>query len=280
MAKPSADTPQSNDYRTVSSEHLPSQADNDTGRPLVVIPTYNEADNLPVILKRLHAAVPDVDVLVVDDGSPDGTGQIADRIAAEDKRVHVMHRTAKEGLGAAYIAGFEWAITHGYDAVVEMDADGSHAPEQLPELLASLRDADVVIGSRWVAGGQVVNWPWYRWLLSQGANLYTRMALGMPVRDATAGYRIYRRTVLEKLDLGEVASQGYCFQVDLTWRAYREGFRIVEVPITFTERERGRSKMSAAIVREALWRVTVWGVRYKLSLIGRTVRRAFGRAKR
>ena len=232
----------------------------DLGRVLVVIPTYNEAANLEPVLTRLRSAVPEADVLVVDDASPDGTGAIADRLAAADHGVHVLHRTGKAGLGIAYIAGFRWALSAGYDAVVEMDADGSHAPEELPRLLAALRDADLVIGSRWVPGGEVRNWPMSRLLLSRGASLYTRVLLRYPVRDATAGYRVYRRTVLEQLELDEVASQGYCFQIDLGWKTWRTGFRVVEVPITFTEREVGQSKMSRAIVTEALWRVAVWGL--------------------
>ncbi|MGH3647239.1 MAG: polyprenol monophosphomannose synthase [Micromonosporaceae bacterium] len=241
------------------------------GRVLVVVPTYNEADNVRQITERLRSAVSDVDLLIADDNSPDGTGRIADELAADDHQIRVLHRLDKQGLGAAYIAGFRWAAERGYDAVVEMDADGSHAPEQLPKLLDALVGADVVIGSRWVPGGTVVNWPRHRLLLSRGANLYTRIALGMPVRDATGGYRAYRMPVLEKLDLDAVASQGYCFQVDLTWRAYQQGARVREVPITFTERERGRSKMSASIVREALWRVTVWGVRSRWDALRRTV---------
>jgi dolichol-phosphate mannosyltransferase len=232
----------------------------DLGRVLVVIPTYNEAANLEPVVTRLRAAVPEADALVVDDGSPDGTGAIADRLAAADGNVHVLHRTEKAGLGFAYIAGFRWALSAGYDAVVEMDADGSHAPEELPRLLAALRDADLVIGSRWVAGGEVRNWPVSRLMLSRGASLYTRVLLRYPVRDATAGYRVYRRAVLEHLKLDEVASQGYCFQIDLGWKTWRTGFRVVEVPITFTEREVGQSKMSRAIVTEALWRVAVWGL--------------------
>jgi dolichol-phosphate mannosyltransferase len=232
----------------------------DLGRVLVVIPTYNEAANLEPVLARLRGAVPEADVLVVDDGSPDGTGEVADRAAAADGAVHVLHRAEKAGLGAAYIAGFRWALAAGYDAVVEMDADGSHAPEELPRLLAALRDADLVIGSRWVPGGEVRNWPASRLLLSRGASLYTRVLLRYPVRDATAGYRVYRRTVLEDLKLDEVASQGYCFQIDLGWKTWRSGYRVVEVPITFTERMIGQSKMSRAIVTEALWRVAAWGL--------------------
>jgi len=231
---------------------------------LVVIPTYDEVDNVGPITARLRAAVPSADLLIVDDASPDGTGELADRLAADDPRVHVLHRAAKRGLGAAYVAGFAWATEHGYDVIVEMDADGSHAPEELPRLLAALSDADLVLGSRWIGGGAVRNWPRSRLLLSRGGNAYTRMALGLPLRDATGGYRAYRRRVLDAIPLGEVASAGYCFQVDLAWQAWLRGFTLVEVPITFTERVHGRSKMSRAIVVEALWRVTYWGLRSRL----------------
>jgi dolichol-phosphate mannosyltransferase len=234
---------------------------------VVVIPTYQERDNIESIVARTLAATPDAHVLVVDDGSPDGTGKIADSLADEDARVHVLHRRRKAGLGAAYIAGFDHALAHGYDFVVEMDADGSHRPEQLPSLLAALTDpsspADVVLGSRWVTGGSVVNWPRSRELLSRGGNLYTRAALGIQLRDATGGYRVYRRAVLESIDYAAVASQGYCFQVDLARRTVAAGFVVREVPITFVERERGESKMSNAIVREALWRVTQWGAAHR-----------------
>ncbi|MCW2614102.1 MAG: putative glycosyl transferase [Frankiales bacterium] len=235
------------------------------GRVLVIVPTFNERENLEPIAARLHAAVPSASLLVVDDGSPDGTGDIADRLAAADERVHVLHRTEKAGLGAAYIAGFAWAREQGYDVVVEMDADGSHQPEQLPRLLAALEHADVVLGSRWVPGGEVVNWPRSREVLSRGGNAYTRTMLGLPLRDATGGYRAYRRAVLDALPLHQVASQGYCFQVDLAWQAWRAGCEVVEVPITFVERERGESKMSRSIVAEALWRVTWWGLRSRRS---------------
>ena len=231
-----------------------------TGRVLVVVPTYDERDNLLPIAARLHAACPHVDLLVVDDASPDGTGELADALAGREPWAHVLHRTAKDGLGAAYIAGFGWARERGYDVVVEMDADGSHAPEQLPALLAALEGADVAFGSRWVPGGRVVDWPLSRRLLSRGGNVWTRIALGLPLADATGGFRAYRRSVLDAMPLAEVASQGYCFQVDLAWRAWRAGHRLVEVPITFVERERGSSKMSRAIVLEALWRVTWWGL--------------------
>ena len=232
----------------------------DLGRVLVIIPTYNEAENVKVITKRLRTAVPEAHVLIADDNSPDGTGKIADELAEVDDHVRVLHRPGKQGLGAAYIAGFGWALENGYDVAVEMDADGSHAPEELPRLLARLREADLVLGSRWVRGGKVVNWPKRREVLSRGGNFYARTMLRLPLRDATGGYRAFRRTVLEALPLGEVVSQGYCFQVDLAWQAWRRGFRVVEVPITFAERERGESKMSGSIVREAFWRVTRWGL--------------------
>ena len=240
-----------------------SGADADLGQVLVIIPTYNERENIEPILARLAASVPDAHALIVDDASPDGTGKAADELAAADPRIHVMHRTTKTGLGGAYIAGFGWGLEHGYDVLVEMDADGSHAPEQLPRLLDALHRADVVLGSRWVSGGTVVNWPKSRELISRGGNLYTRMALGINLRDATGGYRAYRRGVLEAIDYRAVVSEGYCFQVDLAWRAARHGFRVVEVPITFANRERGESKMSGSIVREALWRVTQWGARHR-----------------
>jgi len=229
------------------------------GRVLVIVPTYDERDNVERIVTGILDAAPEVHVLVADDNSPDGTGEIADRLARTDSRVHVLHRTGKQGLGAAYLAGFTWGAEHDMDVLVEMDADGSHRPADLPLLLRALVDADVVLGSRWVAGGTVVNWPRSREVLSRGGNLYTRLALGIPLRDATGGFRAYRRAALDKMDMAGVQSQGYCFQVDLAWRAIRAGARVVEVPITFVEREHGTSKMSRGIVAEALWRVTVWG---------------------
>jgi dolichol-phosphate mannosyltransferase len=238
------------------------------GQVLVVIPTYNERDNIGPIVARLHEALPDAHALVVDDGSPDGTGQLADEMAAADERVHVMHRTEKAGLGAAYVAGFGWALDRDYGVVVEMDADGSHAPEDLPRLLDALTDADLALGSRYVPGGKVVNWPKYRELISRGGGLYSRVALGAKIRDITGGFKAFRREVLEKINIQSVASQGYCFQIDLTWRTIEAGFEVVEVPITFTERAVGESKMSGSIVREALWRVTKWGVRRRLEQIG------------
>ncbi len=231
------------------------------GRVLVIVPTYNECENLPMIARRLRAALPDAHLLVADDNSPDGTGKVADELAEKDDHIHVLHRPGKQGLGAAYIAGFRWGVAEGYDVLVEMDADGSHQPEELHKLLDAVADgADLAIGSRWVPGGKVVNWPARRELLSRGANTYTRIMIGLPVRDATAGFRAYRATTLEKIGLADVESQGYCFQVDLTVRTARQGLRVAEVPITFVDRTVGASKMSRSVVTEALWRVTVWGV--------------------
>jgi dolichol-phosphate mannosyltransferase len=240
---------------------------------LIVIPTYNERENIERVLGRLFTSVPGAHVLVVDDDSPDGTGKVADEIAAGDDRVHVLHRPTKAGLGAAYIAGFDWARDQSYDVIVEMDADGSHPPEQLPRLLKALERADLVLGSRYVPGGAVVNWPASRHLLSRGGNGYTRLLLGLGLRDATGGYRVYRREVLEAIDYHRVASQGYCFQVDLARRVVRAGYRAVEVPITFVERERGESKMSGSIVREALLRITRWGVAYRGQQLAGVLRR-------
>jgi len=233
----------------------------------VLIPTYNERENISLIVARLRAAVPEADVLVLDDNSPDGTGAVADQLAAADTQVRVLHRTSKEGLGAAYLAGFEWALERGYDVLVEMDADGSHQPEQLPTLLRALANADVALGSRWVPGGSVVNWPLHRKALSRGGNIYVRVLLGMPIGDATGGFRAYRASALRTLDLHDVASVGYCFQVDLVWRVIRAGLRVVEVPITFVERTIGDSKMSQDIVNESLRSITVWGLRYRLGQV-------------
>ncbi|WP_344113457.1 polyprenol monophosphomannose synthase [Nocardioides humi] len=227
----------------------------------MVVPTYNEAGNIAWIIDRVRAAQPHVDVLVVDDGSPDGTGAIADGIAATDPQVHVLHRTTKDGLGAAYLAGFAWALDRGYDVIGEMDADGSHQPEQLQRLLTGLLDADLVIGSRWVPGGSVVNWPLERELLSRGGNLYVRLLLGISVRDATAGFRLFRRSTLEKIRLDEVRSAGYVFQTDLVTRTLRAGLTVREVPIEFVERVRGESKMSGQVALESLKRITWWGLR-------------------
>ena len=235
------------------------------GRVLVVVPTYNEVENLERIVERVHAATPEACVLVVDDSSPDGTGALADKLASGDPRVYALHRGAKAGLGPAYVAGFRWGRAHDFDVLVEMDADGSHAPEQLPLLLDALADADLALGSRYLPGGEVRDWPFYRLALSRGGNLYTRWALRLPLTDATGGYRAVRGSLVDRLPFEEVASQGYCFQVDWAWRASRAGARIAEVPITFTERAFGRSKMSSSIVAEALVRVTVWGLRDRLA---------------
>ncbi|RBP64711.1 dolichol-phosphate mannosyltransferase [Brevibacterium sanguinis] len=239
---------------------------------LVVIPTYNERLALPVTLSALFEHRPEVEVLVVDDGSPDGTGDWVDEQAARDPRIHVLHRSEKAGLGMAYIAGFAWALERDYDIICEFDADGSHRPVDLGRLLEVARgdDADLVIGSRWTRGGAIVNWPRSRFLLSRGANIYVDTVMGLGVRDATAGFRAYRREVLESLDLSGVESQGYCFQIDMTYRTVEAGFRVAEVPIVFVERELGESKMSSSIISEAFTRVAAWG----LSRRGRQVRRA------
>lgn len=239
----------------------------DLGEILVVIPTFDEKESLPLITARVRESVPQAHVLVADDNSPDGTGDIADKLAIDDDHIHVLHRAGKQGLGAAYLAAFEWALERDYDVVVEMDADGSHQPEQLPRLLDALGTADLVLGSRWVQGGSAVNWPKSREAISRCGNFYTRVALRVPLRDATGGYRAFRASALRSLDLSDVQSQGYCFQVDLAWRAVQRGLRVREVPITFVEREFGTSKMSQKIVAEALWRVTVWGAQDRWSKI-------------
>jgi len=237
-----------------------------TGQPapqvLVIIPTFNERENLPLIHRRLRDARPEVHLLVVDDNSPDGTGKLADEIAeADGGRTHVLHRTVKNGLGAAYLEGFAWGLSREYSVLVEMDADGSHAPEQLSRLLDAVEaGADLAVGSRYVDGGTVRNWPWRRFALSKTANTYSRLALGIDVHDVTAGYRAYRREALETIDLDTVDSKGYCFQIEMTWRTVNSGFLVVEVPITFTEREIGVSKMSGSNIREALFKVTRWGM--------------------
>ncbi|MCH7231527.1 polyprenol monophosphomannose synthase [Glycomyces sp. L485] len=245
------------------------------GPALVVIPTYNERDNLEHVVAATRRSCPAADVLVVDDSSPDGTGDIADALAADDDQVHVLHRTEKRGLGAAYIAAFAWAGRHGYGAVVEMDADGSHDPTDLPRLLDALGGAELAIGSRYIRGGKVRNWPLHRLALSRGAGMYTRLMLGLDVRDVTAGYRAYRLDALHKLQLDTVTSVGYCFQIDLTWRAVMAGFAITEVPITFTERRAGASKMNRSITVEALRNVTRWGIAHRL----RQLRGALGRGR-
>ena len=231
-------------------------------RVLTIIPTYNEIESLPRTLDRLRAVAPATDVLVVDDNSPDGTGAAADAIAAADSAVHVLHRQGKEGLGAAYIAGFRWGLDAGYDVLVEMDADGSHQPEELQRLLDALdRGADMVKGSRWIRGGKVVNWPLHRKLLSLGGSLYSRILLGVQVKDITGGFNAFRAETLKEIDLESVESVGYCFQVDLTWKTLKAGLDVREVPITFVEREFGDSKMSGGIVLESIILVTKWGLR-------------------
>jgi dolichol-phosphate mannosyltransferase len=235
-----------------------------TGRVVIVMPTYNERQNLEIITSRVREAVPEADLLVVDDNSPDGTGDLADKIAEADPRVQVMHRTEKAGLGRAYVAGFAWALERGYDLIVEMDADGSHRPEDLPRLLATSASADAVIGSRYVPGGTVVNWPKSREFLSKGANLYNRIMLGVRVRDATGGFRVYHAATLREIDLNGIQSAGYCFQIDMTLRVLQAGLTITEVPITFIERERGTSKMSNTVIIEAFTRVARWGIGARL----------------
>ena len=234
-------------------------------RVLVIIPTYNEAENIGPITSRLRTAVPTAEILVVDDNSPDGTGRLADELAAGDPQLHVLHRAGKEGLGAAYLAGFDWGLQRGYDVLVEHDADGSHRPEQLPLLLERLQTADVVKGSRWVPGGRVVNWPKSRELLSRGGNLWVRLWLGLPVSDATGGFAAWRAETLRGIDLAGVQAAGYGFQVDLAWRAIRNGFTVAEVPIEFADRRFGDSKMSRKIVAEAMWLTTRWGIAHRWS---------------
>lgn len=240
-------------------------------RTLVIIPTYNERDSLPVQVAAVRAAAPDVDILVADDNSPDGTGAWADENAALDSQVHVLHRPGKAGLGAAYLAGFAWGLERGYDVLVEMDADGSHRAEDLPRVLAAPGDWDLAIGSRWIRGGAVENWPLHRRLLSTGANTYVRLMLGLGVHDATAGFRAYRADVLRGLDLEHVESQGYCFQIDMAWRVVRAGGTVVEVPITFVERAQGQSKMSGDIIREALVKTTAWGMKKRATQVRRAL---------
>jgi len=239
------------------------------GRVVIVIPTYNESENLRWIVERTLEANPAFDVLVVDDSSPDGTGEIADALAAEDPRVSVLHRTEKAGLGQAYLHGFAVALERGYDVVGEMDADGSHQPEQLHRLFEALHGADLVIGSRWIKGGRVRNWSLFRKLLSVFGNIYARALLGIPVRDITAGYRLFRRTTLQKIDLSDVRSVGYCFQTDLTFRTIKAGLKVKEVPIEFVERERGQSKMSPHVASESLRLITAWGLQERAAQVRR-----------
>ena len=248
-------------------------------RVLVIIPTYNEAPNIESIIGRLRASVPAAHVLVADDNSPDGTGVIADKLAASDDHVHVMHRKGKEGLGAAYLAGFAWGLDEGYDVIVEMDADGSHQPEQLPLLLDALKGADMVKGSRYVKGGSVVNWPAYRKFISRGGSVYSRVVLGVPVNDMTGGFTAFRASALRTIGLDEVASAGYCFQIDLVRRAHAKGLVIKEVPIEFIERELGESKMNQSIVAEALIRTTSWGVKHRAEQVVGLTDQVFGEGR-
>ena len=244
----------------------------DLGKVLVIVPTYNELESLPVIVGGIRDAEPDVHILIADDNSPDGTGEVANTLSSVDNLVHVLHRKQKAGLGAAYLDAFSWAKTQGFEVVVEMDADGSHRPVDLTKILDALSDNDVVLGSRWVNEGKVVNWAKSREVLSRGGNLYTRMWLGIPIKDATGGFRAYRMSALDQIDIQQVESQGYCFQVDMAWRATKAGLRVAEVPITFVERELGESKMDSSIVKEALWRVTQWGIEKRYSDLKRALR--------
>ncbi len=228
-------------------------------RALVCVPTYNERDNLPQIVPRILAADPRLDVLVIDDGSPDGTGDIADRLAADEPRVQVLHRQAKEGLGRAYLAGFRWAVERDYAQVIEMDADFSHDPKFLSDLLRAIEQADLVLGSRYASGVNVINWPMSRLLLSWFANKYVRWITGLPLTDATGGFKCFRREVLEAIPLDRVRSNGYAFQIEMSFRAWKKGFRLAEIPIVFVDRVEGQSKMNQRIVREAVW--MVWWLR-------------------
>jgi dolichol-phosphate mannosyltransferase len=244
----------------VTGDDLPDRA-------LVIVPTYNERFNIARLIPAILAQDPSLEILVVDDGSPDGTGDIVDGIAANNARVHVMHRAAKLGLGTAYIAGFRWALERKYDLVFEMDADFSHNPERLPEFLEAIRESDVVLGSRYQNGHvNVVNWPMSRLFLSYAANIYARFVTGLPIFDTTGGFKCFRRNVLESIDLNSVKSNGYAFQIEMSYRAWKQGFQLFEIPIIFVDRTEGESKMSKKIVREAIW--MVWRLRW-WSLIGR-----------
>jgi len=227
---------------------------------LICLPTYNERENLEAICGAILEAAPSVDILVIDDRSPDGTGELADALASREPRVNVLHRAGKEGLGKAYLAGFAWGLERGYPRVLEMDADFSHDPRHLPDMLSAARDADLVLGSRYVPGGGTVNWGLARRLLSRGGSFYARTILGVKIRDLTGGFKCFRREVLEAIDLASVSCTGYAFQIELTYRALRRGFRVVEVPIVFADRRVGQSKMSKRIVLEALRKV--WAIRF------------------
>jgi dolichol-phosphate mannosyltransferase len=231
-------------------------------RMLVVMPTYNERPNIPLIVPAVLAQDPCIEVLVVDDNSPDGTGEVADQLAAANQRVHVLHRGGKQGLGKAYIAGFRWALERGYDLVFEMDADFSHDPRFLPSLIEAISDADLVIGSRYKTGVNVINWPISRLLLSLGANQYARWVTGLPLTDSTGGFKCFRRRVLEAISLERVRSNGYAFQIEMSFLAWKKGFRLKEIPIVFTDRVEGQSKMNKKIVREAVW--MVWWLRLRV----------------
>ena len=228
-------------------------------RAIVCIPTYNERENLPSIVDELLRTAP-VDILVIDDNSPDGTGQVADLLAEREKRVHVLHRPQKQGLGRAYLAAFQWALERGYDVIFEMDADFSHQPRYVPEFLRAIEHNDLVLGSRYVEGGGTENWGLARRVLSRGGSVYARSILGVPVHDLTGGFKCFRREVLEAIDLQTVQTVGYAFQIELTYRAWKQGFRIKEIPIVFYERSLGRSKMDRRIVAEAVTKV--WGIRF------------------
>ena len=225
------------------------------GKTLIIVPTYNERDNLPPLAARLLALPVPVDLLVVDDNSPDGTGKLADELAAKHPQIHVLHRAEKDGLGRAYIAGFKWALAQGYEFIFEMDGDFSHSPDDIPKFLAAAQDADLALGSRYRDGIRVINWPLGRLMLSLCAAKYVRVITGMPISDPTGGFKCFRRRALQALDLEAVHSNGYSFQIELTHKLWRQGMRIVEVPIIFTDRFQGTSKMSKRIVREALWMV-------------------------
>ena len=244
-------------------------------RVLVLIPTYNEAENIRSAVTSIRSFMPKADILVIDDASPDGTGDIADAVADADPRVHVLHRGTKDGLGAAYLAGFEWGLARKFDVLVEFDADGSHPASVIEGLVeaVSRKDIGLAIGSRWTTGGSVVDWPWHRKILSRGGNSYARAMLNLTVRDSTAGFRAYRSSTLRALDLKDVKTRGYGFQVDMTRRTRDAGIGITEIPITFRERTRGESKMSGAIVLEAMWSVTRWGVSRLVSQFRRAASR-------